>query len=163
MAKVDYRAARGSNAGDDFHELWALRQALTLLDPDSNLVQLTLEGLTIEDENGVSSDTWDGVDCALYYGDAQTGIIKRIVIAQLKYSAADAEKTWTVSRLAHGTNKKSDNSVIGRIAKAFTGLKGKYPELATRGDIVVQLISNQNVSSAAINALSGYFDPTVSS
>ena len=28
MVQADYRGARGSNAGDDFHELWALRQAL---------------------------------------------------------------------------------------------------------------------------------------
>lgn len=162
MAKVDYRAARGSNAGDDFHELWALRQALTLIDQDSNLIQLTVEGLTIEDESDVTSDTWDGVDCALYYGDAQTGLIKRIVIAQLKYSAADAKKIWTISRLAHSTNKKGGNSVIGRLAKAFSGLKEKHPELAASGNIVVQLISNQNASPEAINVLSGDSDPAVS-
>lgn len=161
MAKVDYRAARGSNAGDDFHELWALRQALTLLDQDSNLVQLTVEGLTSEDESGATSDTWDGVDCALYYGDTQTGLIKRIVIVQLKYSAADSEKTWTVSRLAYSTNKKGDNSVINRLSKAFSGLKQKYPELAASGNIVVQLISNQNISARVINALSDNLDPSV--
>ncbi|WKZ40509.1 MAG: ABC transporter ATP-binding protein [Anaerolineales bacterium] len=161
MARVDYRAARGSNVGDDFHELWTLRQALALLDQDSNLIQLTVEGLTIENENGATSDTWDGVDCALYYGDRQTGLIKRIVIAQLKYSAADAEKTWTVARLAHSPNKKRDNSVIARLSKAFSGLKEKYPELAESGNIVVQLVSNQDVSTGVINVLSDNLDPSV--
>lgn len=52
MAQPDYRGARGSNAGDDFHELWALRQALALLDQDAGLTAVTVEGLRAEDESG---------------------------------------------------------------------------------------------------------------
>lgn len=44
MAQPDFRGARGSNAGDDFHELWALRKALALLDPDTDLVAVAVEG-----------------------------------------------------------------------------------------------------------------------
>jgi hypothetical protein len=67
MAQPDYRGARGSNAGDDFHESWALRQALTLLNPRTQLVAVAVEGLRAEDEHGEPTDTWDGVDCAFYF------------------------------------------------------------------------------------------------
>jgi len=52
MVQADYRGARGANAGDNFHELWALRQALTLLDQDSELTAVAVEGLRAEDERG---------------------------------------------------------------------------------------------------------------
>lgn len=44
MVQADYRGARGANAGDDFHELWALRHALVLLDQDTGLTAVAVEG-----------------------------------------------------------------------------------------------------------------------
>lgn len=154
MAKVDYRGARGSNAGDDFHELWALRQALTLLDTRSKLLKVTVEGLTAEDEEGTSSDSWDGVDCAFYYGDDRSRSYERIVIAQLKYSAADSAGSWTVARLSHSTKKKGNNSVINRLATAFASLKSKYPDLAQSGNLTCQFVSNQKVAPEVVEAFS---------
>ena len=43
MIKPDFSGARGSNAGDDFHELWALRQSLLLLNKIQNLLLLQLK------------------------------------------------------------------------------------------------------------------------
>jgi hypothetical protein len=63
-AQPDFRGARGSNAGDDFHELWAVRRALALLDQDTELKGMTVEGLKAEDGRGVPAETRDGVDCA---------------------------------------------------------------------------------------------------
>ena len=40
-------------------------------------------------------------------------------------------------------------------------MKEKYPELADSGNIVVQLISNQNVSTGVTNVLSDNLDPSV--
>jgi energy-coupling factor transporter ATP-binding protein EcfA2 len=153
MGQPDYRGARGSNAGDDFHELWALRQALVLLDSEADLAAITVEGLRAEDEEGKPLDTWDGVDCTLYYGGDRAAA-NRIVIAQLKYSAANPDQPWTVARLTHSTNKKQDNSVIGRLAKAFAGLKDKRPELVASGKVVVRLVSNQPIDSAVLTPLS---------
>lgn len=145
--KYDYRGARGSNAGDDFHELWALRQALVLLDQDTRLSAVTVEGLRAKDENGLPLDTWDGVDCTFYYGDDQIASAERIVIDQLKYSSANPEQVWTVARLTHSTNKKHDNSVIGRLAKAFIGVKIKRPDLVENSNLTIRLVSNQQVDS----------------
>jgi hypothetical protein len=155
MVQADYRGARGSNAGDDFHELWSLRQALGLLDPDTGLTAVAVEGLRAEDEAGIPLDTWDGVDCTLYYGSDQAGSAERIVIDQVKYSAANPDKAWTVARLTQSTNKKKDNSVIGRLAKAFSGVRTKWPVLVENGKVTLGLISNQNVAPAVIEALSG--------
>ena len=122
MVQADYRGARGANAGDDFHELWALRQALALLDQDTGLTAVAVEGLRAEDESGTPRDTWDGVDCTLYYGGDQVASAERIVIDQLKYSAAHPDQAWTVARLTQSSNRRRDNSVVGRLAKAFSGL-----------------------------------------
>lgn len=110
MTQPDYHGARGSNAGDDFHELWALRQALALLDQDSRLTAVTVEGLRAKDESGTLRDTWDGVDCAFYFRGDNINSAERIEIDQLKYSSANPDDTWTVSRLTHSSNRKRDNS-----------------------------------------------------
>ncbi len=155
MVQADYRGARGANAGDDFHELWALRQALALLDQDAGLTAVAVEGLRAEDESGTPLDTWDGVDCTFYFGGDHAASAERILIAQLKYSAANPDQPWTVARLTQSSNKRQDNSVVSRLAKAFAGLRGKRPDLVASGNVVVRLVSNQQVDQAVVNALSG--------
>jgi hypothetical protein len=154
MGQPDYRGARGSNAGDDFHELWALRQALALLDQESGLTAVTVEGLIAEDESGTPQDTWDGVDCTLYYGGDHSTKAKRIVITQLKYSAANPDQPWTVARLTYSSNKKKDNSVLRRLARAFTGLKDKRLDLVANQNVMVRLVSNQPIDPAVVEAVS---------
>lgn len=159
MTEPIFRGARGSNAGDDFHELWALRQALALLDQDTALTAVTVEGLLAEDEEGKPLDTWDGVDCALYYGSDPAAKADRIAIAQLKYSAANRDQAWTVARLTQTSNKKKNNSVIGRLANAFAGLKDKQPTLATTENLRVRFVSNQSIDPIIGNALSDITAP----
>ncbi|GAP13240.1 hypothetical protein LARV_00991 [Longilinea arvoryzae] len=143
MTNADYRGARAANAGDDYHELWALRQSLSLLDAESGLYAIAVEGLKIADESGKLPDTWDGVDCTFYYGDSKTETPTRIVIAQFKYSSANPNQSWSISRLTRSTKKRGDNSIIRKLANAFIGLKEKYPHLAGSDNLIVQLISNQ--------------------
>jgi hypothetical protein len=45
---ADALGARASNAGDQFHELWALQQALELLNPASGLSAVTVEGVATD-------------------------------------------------------------------------------------------------------------------
>ncbi len=145
MTQPDYRGARGSNAGDDFHELWVVRQALALLEDDARLSAITVEGLREIDERGTSRDTWDGVDCALYYGGEDSQSAQRIEIVQVKYSAASPEQPWTISRLTRDTRTKGKRSVLGKLAEAFVTLKGTRPDLAASGNLAVRFISNQPV------------------
>ena len=67
---ADFRGARGSNTGDQFHELWALQQVLVLLEPETDLKAVGVEGVrTQSPQQNADYPTWDGVDCALYYGE----------------------------------------------------------------------------------------------
>jgi len=97
MTAPDHRGHRGAVAGDDYHELWVLRESLKLLDPDSDLTAVTVEGLRSEDEIGVPKDTWDGVDCTFYCGGEGEASAERIVIDQVKFSGAKPDQEWSCS------------------------------------------------------------------
>lgn len=157
MPHADYRGARGANAGADFHELWTLRQSFALLNQDNDLAAITVEGLQAQDETGSKADTWDGVDCTFYYGGETAQTAARVVVDQLKYSGSQPESPWTISRLTHSTNQRRDNSVIGRLAKVFLGLKNGFPTLVQERRLRLRLVSNQPIADDVIAAL----DPTV--
>lgn len=155
MIEPDLGGARPSNAGDEFHELWALRRALALLDHESPLRAVAVEGLRREDEAGTDPAIWEGVDCTFYFGGDTLATATRIEIEQLKYSTADPYKLWTVARLCEATNKKKDNAVIARLAAAFAGIREKRPDLVPGIGLVVRLASNQPVDPTVMAALAG--------
>lgn len=149
MTLSDYRGARGSNTGDDFHELWATRHAIRLLSNDDDLEALAVEGLAITDETGAPEATWDGVDCTLYFGGLNAKTAHDVVIEQLKYSGSAPNTAWTVSRLVgHG---RRDQSVINRMAKAWKGLADLRPGLSVPTTF---LVSNQPVDPEVVAAFS---------
>lgn len=153
MEQADYRGARGSNAGDNFHELWALRQSLSLIEQNTSLTEIVVEGLKAEDETGESS-TWDGVDCTYYFGGENASSAEKIILEQLKYSAANPEKKWTVSRLTYNEARTKNNSIIRKLANAFSELNRNKPELIEKGNLEIRFVSNQPVDMAVIDALS---------
>ncbi len=141
MPQPEFRGARGSNAGDDFHELWALSQALTLFDRETGLIGITVEGLRPEDEKGSPSEAFDGVDCAMFYNGSSVAAADRVEIIQFKYSAANPNSPWTAARLTSSSAKTRDNSVIRRLANTFYELRTKRND--SPAGIRLQLISNQ--------------------
>lgn len=145
--KIDFQGAPASNAGDAFHEIWVTRKALELLDPGSRLVCLTVEGMPAA-SSGENNRSWDGVDCALFYGESEEVPFDRIEIVQLKYSPSAPRKNWTLGRLA-GNTKKGGNSVARRLADAFNGIIeecGLTDENA-RKTVTISLVTNQPISS----------------
>ena len=144
---IDFRGARGSNTGDHFHELWATRQAIRLLSNEDGLEAIAVEGLGFRDEAGAPSDTWDGVDCTLYYGGRDTTEADRIRIEQLKYSAASPNRSWTIARLVEG---RRGRSVIARLAKAWKGLITPSSKSSPARAV---LISNQPVDENVLSAV----------
>ncbi|TCM07452.1 hypothetical protein [Sphingomonas sp. PP-CC-3G-468] len=102
----DFRIARASNPGDDYHELWATRHVLRLLDPRDLLQALAVEGLAPVDEASVPAATWDGVDCVPYENGRDARGADRVVLEQLEYSAADPDASWTVARLCQGDKRE---------------------------------------------------------
>ncbi|TKB24222.1 ATP-binding protein [Desulfopila sp. IMCC35006] len=141
---VDYGGARGSNAGDQFHELWALLHVLELLKPDTDLLAVGVEGVRTETSSQTADNpTWDGVDCALYYGGTSLETADRVEFVQLKYSAANPEKKWSVARLSENTAKKTNNSGIRRLADDFIDARLRMKQGA---QLSIRFVSNQNIS-----------------
>ena len=144
---TDFRGARGSNTGDDFHELWATRQAIRLLLKEGGLEAIAVEGLGARDEAGTARDTWDGVDCTQYFGGRDATEADRVQIVQLKYSAASPRRSWTIARLVEG---RRGRSVIGRLAKAWKGLAAHGTASSFARAV---LISNQPVDQKVHSAV----------
>ncbi|MEJ0040694.1 MAG: ABC transporter ATP-binding protein [Rhizomicrobium sp.] len=123
-----------------FHELWALRSALGLLIPKTDLKAVTVEGIGAPDTSGYQ---YDGVDCALFYGDAAIDRATRIELLQLKYSTADPATAWTTARLTANKAKKGNNSVLRKLAEAYTHAGGAA---APTAEVIVRLVSNQPIA-----------------
>jgi hypothetical protein len=147
--KPDFSGARGSNTGDDFHEFWAMRQALRLIERGSGLGAMALEGLTADAGTG---SEWDGVDCTLLYGTERETTADRIELQQLKYSAANASASWTVARISAAKTAKPESSVIGRMATAYAALVARRPAHDPI-TVSVQLVTNQQIDDALIKAV----------
>ena len=144
---IDFRGTRGSNTGDDFHELWATRQAIRLLSNEDGLEAIAVEGLGFRDEAGVPRDTWDGVDCTQYFGGRDATGADHVQVEQLKYSAANPNKSWTIARLVAG---RRGRSVIARLAKAWKGLTTLGSKTSSARAV---LISNQPVDEDVLSAV----------
>ena len=145
--QLDYGGARGSNTGDVFHELWAVRQALRLLDTSDTLTALTVEGVPAA--NG-SDSVWDGVDCTLLFGGENLQEAERVEVQQLKYSAATPQKQWTVARACLGRNSRPQTSLLRRLGNAFKALtdeRGGKPIESLK----ISLVTNQPISSELVN------------
>lgn len=148
---IDYRGARGSNTGDQFHELWALQQVLDLLRPETDLMAVGVEGVRMETPSqNADNPTWDGVDCALYYAGTTLETADQIEFVQLKYSAANPETAWSVGRLTANRAKKGNNSVIRKMVDDFKGAKARMKQGA---QLKIRLISNQDLSAGLKKAL----------
>lgn len=141
---IDFRGARGSNTGDQFHELWALQQVLELLRLETDLKAVGVEGVRTETPSqNADEPTWDGVDCALYYGKTTLETADRVEFAQLKYSAANPETAWSVARLTANTANKGNNSIIRKMADEFKVAKTRIKQGA---QLKIRLVSNQPLS-----------------
>ena len=149
---MDSLGARASNAGDAFHEIWAMRKALELLDPESRLVCLTVEGIPVANPSE-NNRSWDGVDCALFYGESKEGPFDRIEIVQLKYSPTAPEKMWALGRLKRNTKQEGNNSVARRLADAFNGIIKEcglnYED--ARKTVTVSLVTNQSIAPSLVD------------
>ena len=140
--QVDYRGARGSNTGDAFHELWAVRQALKLLDPSSGLTAIKVEGVPDGASYNVS---WDGVDCTLLFGGENLADSEYVKLQQQRYSASNPNKRWTVARVCSGRNGKPSTSLIRKLGNAFRSLI-KVRDGKDINSIKISLVTNQPIS-----------------
>jgi hypothetical protein len=152
MAQTEFLGAKASNAGDSFHELWALHAALELMKARTPLTAITVEGVRAIDSASSSLDAWSGVDCGLYFEGDSFATARRIELVQLKYSTANSDKNWTVAGLTASTSKNKNNSVIRRLANQFSAAYAQRqsdPNLET----VVKFVSNRPIAPEVVTAL----------
>lgn len=144
--KTDNAGAVASNAGDDFHLIWACKKLLEMLKQHSDLAAVSVEGPSWED-SVVIEDTAKmySIDLAEYYGGKNFADAHRTVLSQLKYSTYQIEKKWTAANLCASSNQKKDNSIIHRLADTYSGFCEKYESV--QGKLVLKLVSNRSLSS----------------
>jgi len=104
MTVITIDKVRASRDGHQFHEAWLARSALALLLPRDGLCAIAVEGLSEEDQEGVSASAVEIADATFYFGaGASFQACSRMEIAQFKYSIAaqgrelrfsDAKKTF---------------------------------------------------------------------
>ena len=153
MANTGFLGAKASNAGDSFHELWALHAALELLNPKTVLTALTVEGVrAVDNLTTTTADPWSGVDCGLYYGGDTFGSADRVELIQLKYSSATPEKNWTIAGLTASDSKNGNNSVIRRLANQFVAAYSRRGGDASK-QTSTKLITNRPVAAEVMAAL----------
>jgi hypothetical protein len=138
-----------SNAGDDFHVLWAVRHSLLMLCPGSDLKAIRPEGAAVEESDKLDpqGDKLLGIDLAEYYGGRDFTSSDKVIHSQLKYSTRRSHEKWSVAKLTSG--KKSgccSGSIIHRLFNIFKA----YLSAASR-DIVLKKLSIRLVSNKGCN------------
>lgn len=152
IAEEDILGARASNAGDRFHELWALRKALALLEPDSPYKAISVEGVPLANSSP-SDGTWSAVDVCLMSGGKSLGKATSAEFAQLKYSTASPGTAWTVARLVSNSAKRGNNSVLRKLAETYEAAESIRASENAGLAYCIKLVSNQPVSADVLRAL----------
>jgi hypothetical protein len=144
----NFLGAVASNAGDDFHILWATREMLRLLDANGEVTAVKVEGLPRDEIHAELGENAQAADITLVR-DTTDGPAYRYL--QLKHSASNPQDTWTWSRLLTRRAKtKPLSSVLGKLAALMKAVefKGDFaivsnqPLSASVAEDVARLISN---------------------
>ncbi len=98
--RVKSDGVRYTRAGDQFHYRWAARRCLALLDDSTDLVCITIEGISTEETSDDNSQTGEEVvDVAEYYRSPILKDCRHVSYFQLKHTTQQADKPWTLSFL----------------------------------------------------------------
>lgn len=140
-----------SNAGDEFHVLWAARRCLKLLDPRGDLKAVRMEGVAQDDRASETDDLMLGVDLAEYWGGPDFDQARLVEISQLKYSTQHPERAWTAARLAKKPTRNGA-SPIRRLANVFKSFSTQDRRVLV-SRLRIRLVSNQPVDGTLLSTL----------
>ncbi|HAF34858.1 MULTISPECIES: NACHT domain-containing protein [Sphingobacterium] len=135
-----------SNAGDDFHVLWAVRKSVELINlDDDGLKALTLEGTIINDATDIDpdGDKMLGVDLGEYFGGEDFESANKVVFSQLKYSTRHSNTPWSIASICQGKKHKYTGSIIHRLAEIYSGYECKFDRNIVLDKLTLKLISNR--------------------
>lgn len=88
---------RASRDGHEYHEMWVAKKSLELLNPNSNLQALAVEGLSPVDQKNAGNEEVEIADVVLYYGGKRFKTSEKTIFLQFKYSVANKSKPVTFS------------------------------------------------------------------
>lgn len=144
MEKKNNAGAIASNAGDDFHLIWACKKLLEILKPNSELTAISVEGPTWTDSVQISEEeALYSIDLAEYYGGTNFEDANSVVFSQLKYSTYQMGKDWTASILCTKTSKNKDNSIIRRLADTYKKFTSEHASSIDK--LTLKLVSNRKL------------------
>ena len=138
LHKVRYR-----NAGDDFHELWAARKILCLIDPRNDLVAVSIEGISEREKSGSKAGLLV-VDMAEYFGGEAFENARRVIYSQLKHSTTNKTKNWSAGELGE---------VIDGFANRFKELVKIHGSESVKTKVRFQFVTNRPISPNVIAAI----------
>jgi hypothetical protein len=159
LTSESFLGAVASSTGDDFHERWAARALLRLLDPASHVVAIKVEGLPADDFHHGLGEHSQAVDVALTLEKEGKHSYQYL---QLKYSPSRPAEPWDWSRLYKSSSKTdSMKSVLGKLAGLMEAIffEGRF-SIVTNQPLadkvaadVARLIANDGAQKAADKAL----------
>ncbi|PTM94467.1 AVAST type 3 anti-phage nuclease/ATPase Avs3a [Mycoplana dimorpha] len=144
MAKTNL--VRPSRDGDQFHYLWAARRCLKLLSATSDLVAVTIEGISPIEAGGGETVTAgeDVIDIAEYFGSEDFADARLVRYMQLKHSTLHAHEPWTASGL--------EKSVTG-FAERYRELLKTFPKDVLAGKLEFWFVTNRPIGDAFAEAV----------
>ena len=136
---------RFSREGDQFHYLWAARRLLKLVDPTSNLVGVSIEGVS-PDETEATPGIQAGesvIDVAEYEGAEKLADAKGISYLQLKHSTKHPGVPWD----ADGLHK-----TIAGFAERFSRIDSSLGhEVSSK--VRCELVTNRPIATSVIETV----------
>jgi hypothetical protein len=133
---------RASRDGHTYHETWAARIALELLDPSTDLVAITMEGFSIEDEPSMSDSAMEIADLVRYRGATSIDSASSVDVLQFKYSVARTDVGMTASEIKKTLQKfaSTESDFIGKVGAERVDSVVRY-EIATNRPFSPNLIA----------------------
>lgn len=138
LNKVRYR-----NEGEEFHVLWAARRALRLIDPQSDLVAVSIEGISEKEESGTKAGLLV-VDMTEYFGSEPFDEAKKIIYCQLKHSTIQNTRDWSAGEL---------KEVVEGFAARFKELITHHSLELVKKKVQFRFITNRPISANIRTAL----------
>lgn len=126
---------RSSRAGDEFHYAWAARQCLRLLNFNTTLTELSIEGASNSSDDS-NIDAGEYVIDVGEYHHRENGDIDHIIYHQLKHSTSQLDKYFVPSDL--------ENTLSG-FSRRFQEFSKKFGSEFSHEKLVFSFISNRLV------------------
>jgi hypothetical protein len=128
--------ARASREGHEYHVAWAAKVALKLINPNTTLTGVAIEGFFVEDAANLSDEAMDIADLVQYHSGNSVSNAKKLEVLQFKYSPTQSEKDLTASDL-----KKT----LSKFAKSQTDIAQEIGYEAAEEKTVFQFVSNRPI------------------